>query len=118
MALTETTGNALHVAWTLPATAEKAVKSLQRRLSAGQESKLFELQWWECREGRACAVLTLCAPLEEVVEVLWGDGQQPVALSFVDEPRKRPPKGKRCAVFRQVCVGARAFVTGPLRQCE
>ncbi len=78
--------------------------SLQQRLVAGHESRLFNLQSWDYYNGRASATLTLEAPLEDVVEVLWGDGRHPVALSLV-EARRPPARETRC---RTVLLALRA----------
>lgn len=79
--------SALQVAWTFPPADTVSVGALKARLAAGQESRLFDLESWNCRAGKARAVLTLAAPLEDIVAVIWGANDQPVALRHVERRR-------------------------------
>jgi hypothetical protein len=77
---------ALHIAWTFPAVDALFVNTLREHLAAGQESGIFDLQSWDCRDGRACAVLNPLAPLEDIVAVIWGNGHNPMAVRWWKNP--------------------------------
>jgi hypothetical protein len=77
--------SSLHVAWKLPLSDGISVNTLQERMAAGQGSGLFELKSWDCREGKVSAVLTPAGPIDEIVAIIWGTHNQPVALRLVEE---------------------------------
>ena len=79
--------SSLHVAWKLPLSDGISVNTLQKRMAAGQVSGLFQMQSWECRDGKLSAVLTPVGPIDEIVAVIWGTHDQPVALKLVEERR-------------------------------
>ena len=73
-------GSAVHVVWTVPLGDSISISNLYRCLVGGQESKLFDIQSWDCRDGQVNAVLEPQAPLEDIVAVLWGTGREPAGL--------------------------------------
>jgi len=98
--------SALDIVWTFPSSDALCVKALRDRLTDGHESRLFNLVSWDFENGRARAVLTPEAPLEEILELIWGPGHRPIAITVVPRPkaegiRKRAPTRQeakaRCA---------------------
>jgi hypothetical protein len=73
---------ALHITWTFPAVDTPLVNTLREHLAGAQQSGIFKLQSWDWRDGRASAVLTPLAPLEDIVAVIWGSGHHPITLRW------------------------------------
>ena len=75
---------ALHVVWTFPFADSVSVSTLHSRLVAGQESWLFDIRLWDCRDGQVSAILVPEAPFEAVVAHIWSTGHKPTGL-WVEE---------------------------------
>ena len=75
---------ALHVVWTFPYADSVSVSSLHSRLVAGQESRLFDIRLWDCRDGQVSAILVPEAPFEDIVAHIWSTGHKPSGL-WVEE---------------------------------
>jgi|SRR5580692_2270722 hypothetical protein len=71
---------ALHVEWTFPFADSVSVSTLHSRLIAGQNSRLFDIRLWDCRDGQVSAILALEAPYEEIVAHLSSTGHKPTSL--------------------------------------
>src|SRR5580692_6938035 len=76
--------SALHVDWTFPFADSVSVSSLHSRLVAGQESRLFDIRLWDCRDGQVSAILVPEAPFEDIVAHIWSTGHKPTGL-WVEE---------------------------------
>jgi hypothetical protein len=74
------TEKVLHVTWAFPFADSVSVSTLHERLVAGQKSRLFDIQMWDCRDGQVSAILAPEAPVDEVVEAIRKIGRKPSAL--------------------------------------
>lgn len=72
---------ALHVAWKLTSADADSAGSLQQCLAAGHRSKVYTLRSVDIRDGIARAVLKPEAPLEDIADLFWMSGHEPVALA-------------------------------------
>ena len=87
-------GGQLHVVWTTPFANSDSAATLHNRLRSGQESQLFELESWECGEGHVRARLTPKAPLEDIVDLIFGAGHQPSSLWWSKNPTPKRHQGE------------------------
>jgi hypothetical protein len=92
--------SALHIVWVFPSPDAASVKALQDRLADGHESRLFNLQMFGFRDGKASATLTPAAPLEDILELIWGADQRPASISVVRRPQASAAR-KRTTVRRE-----------------
>jgi hypothetical protein len=71
----------LRVEWSFSTADDVSARIIGEHLTTGHEKRVFTLHSWNLREGAGHAILTPESPLEDVVAVIWGTGQRPVALS-------------------------------------
>ena len=79
--------------WTFPYADSVSVSTLHSRLVAGQESRLFDIRLWDCRDGQVSAILVPEAPFEDIVAHIWSTGHKPTTL-WVEEKAKPDASAK------------------------